>query len=352
MKSFAHYLSQSLTTEGAIRTAIFLDGPLQGQRVFWIGEAITWSQPKFTDHWQSVWSHLLTAQPGQRLTLPDVAALKLDLDLSGSSLFVEQLESPPQLMILGGGHVSLPLSQIGKLLGFQVTVVDDRPEFATRERFTQANQVICADFAAAFDQIPALKSAYYVLVTRGHAADAVCATQILRRPFHYLGMIGSRGKVALTRDKLREQGFTDQELDRMHAPIGFKLGGERPAEIAVSIAAELTQVRNQVRVTELSTALQQHLADMAAPTILVTIIGKAGSSPRGAGSRMLVGSKGLICETIGGGAVEQAAIEQARNMLDREERFSIQDYDLSHAESATLGMICGGAVQVIFERLD
>lgn len=352
MKSFAPYLSEALLSEGVIRTAIGLDGPLQGQRVFWRNETLTWSDPSTAEIWQLILPYLFTAQPGQRLTLPEVADKRLGQLLSGSSLFVEQLESPPHLVILGGGHVSLPLSQIGKLLGFQVTVVDDRPEFASRERFTQANQVICADFAAAFDQIPPLKSAFYVLVTRGHAADAVCAAQILRRPFHYLGMIGSRGKVALTRDKLREQGFTDQELDRMHAPIGFKLGGERPAEIAVSIAAELTQVRNQVRVTELSTALQQHLADLKAPTILVTIIGKAGSSPRGAGSRMLVGSKGLICETIGGGAVEQAAIEQARNMLDREERFMIQDYDLSRAESATLGMICGGAVQVIFERLD
>ncbi len=350
MLNYGEYLDTALKEQGSIRTAVALAGSAGGARMFWQKQQIIWCDLELREDWQKILPELDHAPAGLHYTMSD-QTLAGDSNRLGVTFFIEQLESPPHLIILGGGHVSLPLSQIGKLLGFDVTVVDDRAEFASIARFTQADQVICADFSTSFLHIPPRQNNYYVLVTRGHSADAICAEHILKRPFQYLGMIGSRGKVALTREKLQSQGFTDDQLDRMHAPIGFKLGGEKPAEIAVSIAAELTQVRNQVRITEISATLSQQLASLKEPAVLVTIIQRAGSTPRGAGARMLVGRDGLMCETIGGGAIEHAAIERAQEMLLINEPFAIADYDLSHAESATLGMICGGAVQVIFENL-
>ena len=136
-------------------------------------------------------------------------------------IFVETYEKNPRLIILGGGHVSLPVAEIGRMLGFHVTVMDDREEFVTDERFPMADERIFGEFDTLSDRIPPYENAYYVVVTRGHLGDSACARAILKRPFAYFGMIGSRTKVRITREKLLKEGFTRNSWIRSMPPSDF-----------------------------------------------------------------------------------------------------------------------------------
>ena len=122
-------------------------------------------------------------------------------------------------------------------------VYDDRPEFSRPELFPQAEEVLCGSFEELERQVTVTPDDYVVIMTRGHQADYEVLTQTLRSGARYLGCIGSRRKLALCRDRLLEAGFTAEEYDRVHAPIGLAIGAETPAEIAVSVTAELIAVR-------------------------------------------------------------------------------------------------------------
>ena len=189
------------------------------------------------------------------------------------------------------------------MLGFHVTVMDDREEFVTEKRFPMADERIFGEFDTLADRIPPYENAYYVVVTRGHLGDSACARAILKRPFAYFGMIGSRTKVRITREKLLKEGFTEEQLDQIHAPIGLPIGGQMPAEIAVSIMAEIVQEKNRHFRTycdeEVEAAVRRRT-----PGTMVTIIEKKGSSPRGTGSKMFVFRDGSMAGSIGGGKVE------------------------------------------------
>lgn len=104
------------------------------------------------------------------------------LDIGETSIFAERLGGTPRLIVCGGGHISLPVSQLGKMIGFEVTVIDDRPDFANSTRFPQVDHVICSDFAEALASIPVSNGNYYVIVTRGHQADQICLRTIIKQP--------------------------------------------------------------------------------------------------------------------------------------------------------------------------
>lgn len=123
--------------------------------------------------------------------------------------------------------------------------MDDREDFVTRERFPEADELIFGDFRELDKYILPYENAYYIILTRGHLGDGDCVRRLLRRPYEYLGMIGSKNKVRITRENLLKEGFSLEELDQVHAPIGIPLGGQLPEEIAVSIMAEVIQVKNQ-----------------------------------------------------------------------------------------------------------
>jgi len=165
-------------------------------------------------------------------------------DLGGSvGLFVEPILSDPVLYIFGGGHVSAQIIPLASKVGFKVEVIDDRPEFADPKKFPDAAKVHQFAFEGVLAKIPVDESSYLVIVTRGHIHDKTVLEQCLRTKAKYIGMIGSRRKKAMIYEKLLEEGFTKSDLDRVHAPIGLDIGAETPEEIAVSIVAELIQVR-------------------------------------------------------------------------------------------------------------
>lgn len=327
-------LYELLDKQGKVKRAVFLDG-------IYKGEGIT-GQSRAGDFWNPY--------------LEEIGKMEETkiLDTDKGRIFVEVLEKNPHLVILGAGHVSCPVAHMAKMLGFHVTVMDDREEFLTKERFPEADARILGGFHELGEKIPVYENAYYVVVTRGHQGDALCARQILRRPYTYFGMIGSRTKVKLTREMLLSEGFEEKQLDSIHAPIGLPIGGETPEEIAVSIMAEIVQIKNRFKRVSNDERIEKAAAEGRHGTML-TIVRKSGSSPRGVGSKMFLDREGNLYGTIGGGSVEFQALCHAekRNAANTKKLETIA-YNLSQKESAdleNLGMICGGNVEVLFENL-
>jgi xanthine dehydrogenase accessory factor len=159
---------------------------------------------------------------------------------------VEPIEPTANLIIFGGGHVSLFLSRTAKMVHFNVTVVDDREDFANADRFPEADSIVVGGFGPVFGRLQFTEETYVVIVTRGHRYDALVLEECMKRPGRYIGMIGSSRKVAMVRDHLRGKGFSAVDLDKVYAPIGLDIHSETPEEIAVSIAAQLIQVRGEV----------------------------------------------------------------------------------------------------------
>lgn len=145
-------------------------------------------------------------------------------------------------MIFGGGHISQSLVQVLATLEFEVTVADDRLEFAHPERFPGAAHVICNSFAKVLEEFEPDDKTAVIIVTRGHTYDLECLRSVITAKAGYIGMIGSRRKVKATLQVLEEEGIARTLLYGVRAPIGLDLGGESPAEIAVSIAAEVVAV--------------------------------------------------------------------------------------------------------------
>lgn len=172
------------------------------------------------------------------------------LTIKGISLFFEPVIGKERLLVFGGGHVALPVVKIGAMLGFSVTVVDDRISFANESRFPEADQIICKPFEDAFkESLTLTDSDYIVIITRGHQYDYTCLEQALTSSAQpaYIGMIGSKRRVKGILEKLKGEGIPEESIEQIYSPIGLDIGGENPEEIAVSIMAEIIQVKRQGR---------------------------------------------------------------------------------------------------------
>jgi xanthine dehydrogenase accessory factor len=160
-----------------------------------------------------------------------------------TAMFVEVQRRAPELVIVGAGHIALPLAQMAGLCDFSVTVLDDRPSFADPLRFPTARRVIAAPLREAVRELSIDADTYIVLVTRGHAHDVDCLLEVLDRPAGYIGMIGSQRRVDAVFQLLEEEmGIDRVRFERVYAPIGIAIGAHTPAEIAVCILAELINV--------------------------------------------------------------------------------------------------------------
>lgn len=159
------------------------------------------------------------------------------------NIFLEPVISDPILYIFGGGHVCSQVVSLASNVGFRVVVIDDRPDFAKPGNFPAAEEVHNFPFDSVMDRFPVNESSYIVIMTRGHSYDKAVLSQALKTPAVYIGMIGGRRKISIIYDKLLEEGFTREQLDKVRSPIGIDIGAETPEEIAVSIVAELIKVR-------------------------------------------------------------------------------------------------------------
>lgn len=262
-----------------------------------------------------------------KVPVPDrVPAIECDV-------LCERLTAHRELIICGGGHISKPVCTLGAMLGYAVTVIDERPEFAVKSRFSEAERVLCASFDIIKRMPP---NASYVIVTNGHKSDAICLSYILQKPFSYCGMVGSKAKVHTVMQKMRSLGFSEQVLQTVHSPIGLKIGARTPEEIAVSIAAELIAVHAEQDIRILPDCIINKLCTYSGKMVMAAIIHREGSAPRGAGTRMLAAEDGTCCGTIGGGSAEHAVLQDAQQFL-YQEKPEIKVYNLS-----------GGQVHVLF----
>lgn len=156
----------------------------------------------------------------------------------------ERLGLRDQLTIVGGGHVSLALSQVLAQLDFELTVLDDRADLPTLDANVYAHHQRRISYDNILAEIPENPRQYLVVMTVGYRSDQQVLRQLLERPFHYLGVMGSAAKVAELRRVLREEGFSEEALERLRGPIGVAINSRTPEEIAISVAAELIGVRN------------------------------------------------------------------------------------------------------------
>jgi xanthine dehydrogenase accessory factor len=168
------------------------------------------------------------------------------VDVGGRiTLYAEAHRPPDELLVVGAGHIAVPLAELGVRLGYRVTVLDDREAFATAERFPAAATVLRTDFSDPFRAVRLSERSHVILVTRAHRYDFDCLRQLLEGSAlpRYIGMIGSRRRVKAAFLALLEAGVPRARLGVVRAPLGLNIGAETPEEIAVSIAAELIMLR-------------------------------------------------------------------------------------------------------------
>jgi xanthine dehydrogenase accessory factor len=161
-----------------------------------------------------------------------------------AEIFFEVLPAPPKLVVVGAGHIAVPLVKIAKILDYRVTVLDDRILFANRERFPDADDVRVGDMAAELKAMAITPSTYIVLITRGHKYDEPCLREIIHSSAKYVGMIGSRRRIKACFERFKnEEKIAEEVIARVYAPIGLDIATETPEEIALSIMAEIVKVR-------------------------------------------------------------------------------------------------------------
>ena len=158
-------------------------------------------------------------------------------------VYVEPILPDPHLVILGAGHLGRALSTLARFVGFRVTVADDRPEYANRQYLPNADEAVISDFSHVFSKVSADEHTYVVIATRGHEHDYQAAAAALGTDAAYVGLVGSRRKRTALETTLRQQGFSERDIERVHTPAGLAIGSLTPEEIAVSIMAQMIQHR-------------------------------------------------------------------------------------------------------------
>lgn len=278
------------------------------------------------------------------------------MDLGDRKVFIESLKRPAHLVICGAGHVSQQVILLAAKVGFYVTVLEDRPSFAGEARRMGADQVICDSFEQGLAQIPDREDMYYLVVTRGHRYDKVCLDIILKKPYCYVGMMASRGRAALLKKQMEEEGTDRKLLDEIHTPVGMPIYAETPEEIAISIVSELIYEKNSLRKTSgYSKELMQYLTGRKKTEngmALATIVSRRGSAPREIGTKMLVLADGTLIGTIGGGCMESEVMHQCLRLLhDKEKGGRLVTVDMTVSQAEEEGLVCGGTIKVFLEVL-
>lgn len=266
-------------------------------------------------------------------------------------VFVEYLVSQAKVVIMGAGHVGLAMVKQMKALDFLVEVVDDREELLDLARTCGADTCIGGDFFEALNQLSSGPHVYYVIMTRGHLMDEAALLTLVKKPHAYLGMMGSRSRIKATKQNLVGSGLDLEAWGKIHSPIGLAIKAKTPAEIAVSVAAEIIEVKNahfvEMGYTE---DLVRARLDRPGPMGQVTVIHVEGSTPRGVGAKMLLTEDGQHFGTVGGGLSEKITSDKAFEVI-RSGQGEIYVHDMTKQSAGTPDMICGGRMHFLIERI-
>lgn len=282
---------------------------------------------------------------------PDIGCFEVEEE----RVFAEKLGAHPKLVVCGGGHVAIAIVQIAVMMGMQVTVLEDRPLFADHARAVGASRVICDAYENGLAQIPADTDTYFVIVTRGHRYDQICVEKISSMPHAYIGMMGSRRRVAVVKKDAVAHGAQQDVIASLHAPIGLAIQAETPEEIAVSVMAEIILEKGKKNTgSGFSEEILQALGDqtlIAQKKVLATIVSRKGSTPRTVGTKMVISQDGHLYGTIGGGCLEAKVIERARQLMAApNQRCVLFEADLTTDMAEEEGMVCGGWLEVFLEE--
>ncbi len=292
---------------------------------------------------------------GEGLAVVQPTAVRLNDDFE----IKEPMLPKERLIVLGGGHIALPVCEFAAKCGFEVYVIDDRPAFANAPRFPWAAGVICDSFENGIAQLKITPYDFVVVITRGHRHDADCLRAILpgKQPA-YLGMIGSRRRVRGLLEMLVDEGYRKEDIDRICTPIGLNIGAVTPEEIAVSILAEIIAYKRlpeknaaqsrYVNGSDLDLEMIEYLAENHEPKAVVTVIQTKGSTPRGAGAKMAVDPRGQVTGSIGGGCSEGAVIRDAIDIIGTGE-YKTVFIDMTGEVAESDGMVCGGVMYALIE---
>lgn len=291
------------------------------------------------------------------------------ITIEEQEIFLHSIGNRARLVICGGGHVSTALVRMAKLLDFEIWVLEDRPFFAEHAKQEGADHILCGDYVESLAKIPKDVDNYYVCMTRGHRFDLECLKEIYKKTFAYAGMMGSRKRSVLVRKDLEEAGYTKEQVQKLHSPIGLAIGAQTPAEIALSVISEIVQCKNErAKAAETDEAILEELAEPQRLSkfavndenemeyrMLCTIIEKRGSAPRSIGTQMLVTSDNRIIGTIGGGCAEAEVITRCRGYFAEMRKgihgiCEIVKIQMSTDNVEEEGMVCGGRIEVLLEE--
>lgn len=269
------------------------------------------------------------------------------LEAAGSKVFLENIPDGRRLVICGAGHVSLCVIRLGVMTGFEVTVIEDREEYAAKAGEAGAHHVLCSSFGEALDGIAGDLSTAFVIMTREHEHDVECLRRILGKTYAYVGMMGSRGRTEQIRRQMAAEGYDARKVEQLHMPIGLPIGSRTPEEIAVSVAAELIGVMNASDPGEgFPPGMPEELAGRPRG-VLAMIVEKNGEAPRKPGTKMLVRSDGSFLGTVGGGYAEAVILRTAGQMIREESR----ETRLVTVSMKKGNMYCGGEITVFLMPL-
>ena len=280
-------------------------------------------------------------------------------------LFREKLGHPKHLVVCGAGYVGQGVIRLGRFLGWRVTAIDDRIDFCRLAEKAGADETIADDFTAALrsEAISYDLDTYFVVVTRGHRFDRECLLEIMKHETGYVGMMGSRARSARMKQTLLEEGIPEEMQQRLHAPIGLRIGAQTPEEIAISIVSEILAVRPDTARNQIPEDVLEGISSGGeGRQVLATIVSRRGSTPRQAGTRMLIRRDWTTAGTIGGGCMEAEVIREALQLMAESGlehstaercpyKAEIFQVDLTGRTGAQADMLCGGAMDVLLEVL-
>lgn len=197
------------------------------------------------DVWAAAREAIDTEKPRRmKFNLSQDAAYDNGLICGGQlEVYIEPLLPHPRAFIFGAGHISKSLCQVAALAGFSTAIIDNRESFANRERFPQADEIHAEEYEEVFPKLSVNASSYLIIVTRGHRDDMRVLRWAVTTPARYIAMIGSKRKTIAVVKELEKEGFTREQFDRVHAPMGLDIGAITPEEIAIAVAAEMIAVR-------------------------------------------------------------------------------------------------------------
>lgn len=276
----------------------------------------------------------------------------------GDMVYIRKFQAPRRLIVLGCGYVAQSLSHFASQLEFDVYAADDRPSFANSFVMPDAKDVVCDIFPAAIEKFGITGQDFIAIVTRGHKHDADCIRAIYKSGVMpaYIGLIGSRRRVAGLFENLCEEGIDRFFLNQIHTPIGLSIGAVTTDEIAISILAELIQCRSMISGEKKSGILEQTNMDpvflsalkMDEPKAIAVVVERKGSTPVKTGAIMTVNEMGQSFGTIGGGCGEHEVLNRALEVL-RSKKDALLSVDMTNDFAGEEGMVCGGTMDVIIK---